>query len=119
MGKIVGGTNKLNNMIYARGHPQDFSTWWLQNKTDFNYTKDVLPHFEKLEKSISLSEIPHRSNLSDAIMLGLQELGLEANNDSHSFTGTYLIMCSCVALQLSATKYTRSGLLSSSGYFLP
>lgn len=38
----------LNNMIYVRGHPEDFDDWF-QNKEGYNFTYDVEPYFKKLE----------------------------------------------------------------------
>lgn len=32
MGKILGGTSRLNYMTYVRGHPQDYAEWF----PDFN-----------------------------------------------------------------------------------
>lgn len=51
MGKIVGGTAMLNNMVYVRGHPEDFREWF-SGKSDYDFTRDVLPYFEKLEDEI-------------------------------------------------------------------
>lgn len=52
MGKIVGGTSMLNNMLYLRGHAEDF-TEWFKDKEDYDYS-DILRYFKKLEKFVSL-----------------------------------------------------------------
>ncbi|RZC37441.1 glucose dehydrogenase [FAD, quinone]-like, partial [Asbolus verrucosus] len=67
MGKIVGGTAMLNNMIYVRGHPEDFAIWY-KDKPDFDYNFDILPYFKKVENSVVVSNIPFLSNLSHHIM---------------------------------------------------
>ncbi|XP_017786908.1 PREDICTED: glucose dehydrogenase [FAD, quinone]-like [Nicrophorus vespilloides] len=51
-GKLVGGTGRFNNMIYARGHPNDFAEWYA-NATDFDYDRDILHYFKKSENFIA------------------------------------------------------------------
>lgn len=41
-GKIYGGTDSLNNMIYHRGNENDFLGWF--ENDDYNST--ILPYFE-------------------------------------------------------------------------
>lgn len=31
-GKILGGSGRLNNMIYVKGHPDDYSSWFSDYK---------------------------------------------------------------------------------------
>lgn len=49
MGKMVGGTGMLNNMIYVRGHPEDFNIWF-KEKEGYSFKEYVLPYFKKVEK---------------------------------------------------------------------
>lgn len=46
MGKIVGGSMYLNNLVYARGHPADYENWFGHT---FSYEEDVLKYFKKSE----------------------------------------------------------------------
>lgn len=46
MGKITGGSMYLNNLIYIRGHPSDYESWF---GSTFNYKEDVLTYFKKSE----------------------------------------------------------------------
>lgn len=48
-GKIVGGTGMMNNMIYVRGHQEDFDDWF-KHKEGYSFTNDVEPYFKKLER---------------------------------------------------------------------
>ncbi|XP_018332923.1 glucose dehydrogenase [FAD, quinone]-like isoform X2 [Agrilus planipennis] len=48
MGSIYGGTSRLNSMIYARGHPSDFKSWF-KNDSNYLYEKHILSYFMKAE----------------------------------------------------------------------
>lgn len=45
MGKGIGGTQLINNMIYHRGYEDDYRTWFTTNDS-YNYTNDILPYFQ-------------------------------------------------------------------------
>lgn len=47
MGKVLGGTGMLNNMLYVRGHEEDFKEWF-KDKKDYSY-EDVMTYYKKLE----------------------------------------------------------------------
>lgn len=44
-GKGVGGTQLINNMIYERGHEDDYRNWFGTINDVYNFTKDILPYF--------------------------------------------------------------------------
>lgn len=48
MGKVVGGTNKLNNVVYLRGHIRDYDSWAEHGNVGWAY-ENVLPYFKKSE----------------------------------------------------------------------
>jgi choline dehydrogenase len=48
MGKVVGGTNKLNNAVYLRGHIRDYDAWAELGNVGWAY-ENVLPYFKKSE----------------------------------------------------------------------
>ncbi|KAJ8916103.1 hypothetical protein NQ315_004469 [Exocentrus adspersus] len=82
MGKIVGGTGMLNNMIYVRGHPEDFRHWFGSNE-NYNFTTQILPYFEKLESqnfnddtrsSVYLSDLVYTSTIPEFILNAAREL---------------------------------------------
>ncbi|XP_018571670.1 glucose dehydrogenase [FAD, quinone]-like isoform X1 [Anoplophora glabripennis] len=82
MGKIVGGTSMLNNMVYVRGHPEDFKQWFI-NRSNYDFMTDVLPYFEKLENEVQdddlsgsmyLSDLVFKSSLPDLILKAGKEL---------------------------------------------
>lgn len=59
-GKILGGTSRLNFMMYVRGDPKDFESWAKQGNNGWSY-KDVLPFFKKSEK--------HNSNNKSSMII--------------------------------------------------
>lgn len=48
MGKVVGGTSKLNNVIYLRGHTRDYDSWADHGNVGWAY-ENILPYFKKSE----------------------------------------------------------------------
>lgn len=46
MGKIIGGSMYLNNLVYIRGHPSDYKSWF---GNSYNYDVDVLEYFKRSE----------------------------------------------------------------------
>ncbi|XP_069691351.1 glucose dehydrogenase [FAD, quinone]-like isoform X1 [Periplaneta americana] len=48
MGKVMGGTSKLNSIIYLRGHAHDYDSWAENGNEGWAY-EDVLSYFKKLE----------------------------------------------------------------------
>jgi choline dehydrogenase len=47
-GKVVGGSNQLNGMVYTRGHRLDYDIWRQLGNDGWGY-EDVLPYFKKSE----------------------------------------------------------------------
>ncbi|XP_060521919.1 glucose dehydrogenase [FAD, quinone]-like [Cylas formicarius] len=80
MGKIVGGTGMFNNLIYVRGHREDFDEWF-EFKECYDYDADVLPYFERLEKqvesggSVYVSSLPFITVLPRFIARAAKTLG--------------------------------------------
>lgn len=48
MGRVLGGSGRLNNMVYIRGHPEDYHQWF-RYQSNYNYMNDVLYYFKKSE----------------------------------------------------------------------
>ncbi|XP_071448682.1 glucose dehydrogenase [FAD, quinone]-like [Hetaerina americana] len=47
-GKVLGGSSVLNEMVYLRGHPKDYSKWVKNGNEGWGY-EDLVPFFEKSE----------------------------------------------------------------------
>lgn len=51
MGKGLGGSQLLNNMIYHRGHADDFKDWF-PSHNPYDYDSQIKPFFEWVYKNI-------------------------------------------------------------------
>ncbi|ESO12711.1 hypothetical protein HELRODRAFT_159297 [Helobdella robusta] len=49
-GRMLGGTDGFNHMIYIRGNPRDYDEWALNGCSGWSY-EDVLPYFIKAENN--------------------------------------------------------------------
>ncbi|RGP80023.1 hypothetical protein FLONG3_1794 [Fusarium longipes] len=49
LGKVVGGSTKLNRMVYDRGSKSDYDRWAELGNSDWQW-KSLLPYFKKNEK---------------------------------------------------------------------
>ncbi|CAH1109205.1 unnamed protein product [Psylliodes chrysocephalus] len=84
MGKMVGGTGMLNNMIYVRGHPEDFNNWF-KEKEGYSFKEYVLPYFKKVEKwthesdygSVYISNLSFSTKLSSYVLKAAKELNFD------------------------------------------
>ncbi|XP_043482242.1 glucose dehydrogenase [FAD, quinone]-like [Leptopilina heterotoma] len=77
-GKVFGGTSRLNYMIYARGHPDDFKEWF--------------PDFQEfsLEESeiVSIEDLNWSTKLTEIMLKAVEELGYTVQNiNKNSNTG--------------------------------
>ncbi|CAH1972274.1 unnamed protein product [Acanthoscelides obtectus] len=77
----------LNNLIYIRGHASDYNEWF-QDKEGYDYTKDILPYFEKLEissgntaGSIFVDDLPYITELPGVLLKAVKELGSKGANN--------------------------------------
>lgn len=47
LGKVVGGSTKLNRMVYDRGSKSDYDRWAELGNSDWQW-KSLLPYFKKV-----------------------------------------------------------------------
>lgn len=53
-GKLLGGSNLINGMIFVRGQPQDYNAWRDAGNIGWGWD-DILPYFQRYEKSVDVS----------------------------------------------------------------
>ncbi|XP_046660187.1 glucose dehydrogenase [FAD, quinone]-like [Homalodisca vitripennis] len=90
-GKILGGTGRLNYMVYLRGHPADFDGW--QSNVSDHWSRDeIAGYFKRSEKQIGsfvndskyhstkgplpVSDLQYASGLVQGLLGASRELGL-------------------------------------------
>lgn len=54
LGRMLGGSSSISNMLYTRGHPRDYDLWADYGSKNWCFS-DVLPTFKKMENA----EIAH------------------------------------------------------------
>lgn len=69
MGKIIGGTNCLNNMVYHRGHPSDYES----------FIDNAEKWFQEYEKQIPISQTQFISVAAEAFIDAGRKLGFDGN----------------------------------------
>ncbi|PSN32223.1 Glucose dehydrogenase [FAD, quinone] [Blattella germanica] len=87
MGKLLGGTSRLNNLVYLRGHARDFDSWAENGCSGWSF-QDVLPHFKALENQpkksseydsttgpVTISNLEWTTPLVSAFLAAGEELG--------------------------------------------
>lgn len=92
-GKVLGGSDSINAMMYVRGHACDYDHWAALGNAGWGY-QDVLPYFQRAEGSVvpdspSLGTdgpmhitLPRTANpLTETFIAAAQSLGLEHNPD--------------------------------------
>lgn len=52
-GRLLGGSNAINGMLFVRGQRQDYDGWERLGNTGWSWT-DVLPYFRRLERAPGL-----------------------------------------------------------------
>ncbi|XP_066150109.1 glucose dehydrogenase [FAD, quinone]-like [Euwallacea fornicatus] len=93
MGKVLGGTNMLNSLLYTRGHREDFDEWFRENEF-YNYS-DIMLYFKTLEqfdnakgysdshKPMFISQLSFSTDLPTVLLKAAKHLGypvIENNN---------------------------------------
>ncbi|XP_071865890.1 alcohol dehydrogenase [acceptor] isoform X1 [Bombus fervidus] len=70
MGKILGGTSRLNYMLYVRGHPLDYKDWF----------PDFIEPIKGNDGPMHIIDLGWNTGLADIILKGLQELHQDIGN---------------------------------------
>jgi choline dehydrogenase len=92
-GRLVGGSNIINGMIYVRGQPEDYDDWARKGATGWGYS-DVVETFQALEDwqgearatrgvggPMRIEQPRQREILCDTFIDAATEVGLARNED--------------------------------------
>ncbi|KAK1122621.1 hypothetical protein K0M31_009064 [Melipona bicolor] len=79
MGKIFGGTGKLNYMLYVRGHPLDYD--WFPN---------LIEPIKRNDDTMHINDLKWNTGLADIILKGLQELNQDIGNINDNFKNGFM-----------------------------
>src|SRR6056300_660737 len=92
-GKLLGGSNSINGLVYVRGNKLDYDTWAKMGNTGWSYD-DVLPFFKKMENyqgevtdirgsdgPLKVSEVSDRNPIYDGLFKAAEENNIPLNKD--------------------------------------
>ncbi|XP_063240453.1 glucose dehydrogenase [FAD, quinone]-like isoform X1 [Bacillus rossius redtenbacheri] len=83
-GRLLGGSARLNNLVYLRGHARDYQSW---GHPDWSLPR-LLPLFRRLERdAVPVGELPWETPLAAAVLAGGRELGhavVDLNSGRHT-----------------------------------
>lgn len=92
-GKTLGGSSSVNGMVYSRGSRRSWDEWRDLGNLGWSYD-DILPYFKRLERRlggdpsyrgdagpISVTDVAHRSAVSQAFIEACHALGAPKNDD--------------------------------------
>lgn len=93
-GRVLGGSNAINGMIFVRGQRQDYDGWVCLGNPGWSWA-DVLPYFHRLERApalggrgqdgpISVGPPRDRDPLCDAFLTAAGRSGYQENADYNS-----------------------------------
>ena len=92
-GRLLGGSNAINGMIYVKGQPEDYDSWEAEGNPGWRWD-DVVPYFRRLERAEQFNhpsrgkegpihvELPQETDtLCDAFLAAAQACGHPLNAD--------------------------------------
>ncbi|KAE8738623.1 Glucose dehydrogenase [Frankliniella occidentalis] len=95
-GRVLGGSGRLNNMVYLRGHEKDWKSWEYSQASMLHYFKKSElqlgcykndSSYHNSDGWLPVSDMPMKSELSDAVLNAAKELGYfvgDLNTMSHA-----------------------------------
>jgi choline dehydrogenase-like flavoprotein len=92
-GRLLGGSNAINGMLFVRGQRQDYDGWAALGNVGWGW-EDVLPHFQRAESlrgagsdnqgrkgTIAISSLRERDELSQAFLCAARSAGYRLRPD--------------------------------------
>jgi len=88
-GKTLGGSAATNGMVYLRGIPEDYDAWRDSGLKGWGWD-DVVPLFNRAEKTLGVSPAPSQYEFSDLFVEAAKDIGFNfrqnLNTDSREPT---------------------------------
>ena len=97
-GKVLGGSSSINGMVFVRGDREQYDRWRDTGCPGWGYD-DVLPYYKRLEDRVggdpayrgsggpvSVIDVPHRDQLTEAFYQACVQQGIPANPDYNAAT---------------------------------
>lgn len=90
-GRLLGGSNAINGMLFVRGQPEDYDAWAAAGNPGWGWA-DVLPHFRRVEGAddapaggrggpIVVGPPRERDELTDVYLRAAGQAGHASNDD--------------------------------------
>ena len=114
-GRVIGGSNSINGLLFVRGDPKEYDKWRDAGCTGWGYS-DMLPYFKRMEDypegdpavrgrggPVGVTNLGHFDDLVDAFVDACEQTGFKRLSDYNdgSYEGTF-------PLQYSTRKGFRS-----------
>ncbi|CAL1702648.1 unnamed protein product [Somion occarium] len=87
-GRLLGGTSKINNMLYTRQVPGEFSAWTEAGRKGWTWD-DVEPYYNKSETTLSHTKSEHRGHKGPWFNRRLDDIPMQNISETIAATSSF------------------------------